>query len=84
MNTSYDNIVADLQRKENNYDVNQLISYLASTELSIVQTILAVRNIMGIDLGEAKEYVSAHPAYVSEHQKNASFHAELQALTDSQ
>jgi ribosomal protein L7/L12 len=83
MTQTYEQIVADLQQNKASYDVNQLISYLATTDLSIVQTIRVVREIAGVDMGEAKEYVSQHPAFIEVHRQSKNLHKEALKAVES-
>jgi ribosomal protein L7/L12 len=76
MTQTCEQIVADLQQNKKHYDVNELISYLATTELSIVQTIRVVREISKMDMGEAKEYVSQHSAFIDVHRQSKNLHEE--------
>jgi hypothetical protein len=64
--------------------VDEAIQFLHESEISIVQSIIMIKEGFGLPLNESKEFVASHPCWKTMVEANQELHDELINLINKQ
>jgi ribosomal protein L7/L12 len=79
MGSDFENMLEECRRRiSQGVKREDLILYLHNEGLTIIESMKILKKIYNLSLGEAKEQVTAHPAWASEVRSADVLHEELQ------